>query len=78
LTSFEDYPQEKYDKKVPWYTWLKEQIRRKDAWKRRMEEKVRKLFENRPKHATKNIYVQRFERWFDEAEKEIFGRETKK
>lgn len=76
MTSFKDYPQEKYDKKEPWYTWLNKQIAKKDAWKRRMEEKVRKLFKNRP-HVQMH-HKDKVDEWFEKAEKEIFGEETKK
>jgi len=76
LTGFADYPEEEYDKKIPWYTWLKEQIRRKDAWKRRMEETVRRLFKNRP-HVQMH-HKDKVAEWFEKAEKEIFGEEIKK
>lgn len=56
MTSFKDYPQEEYQeyaKKLPWYTWLKDQIYKRDRWKLKMEKELRELWGKRPqKHAT--------------------------
>jgi hypothetical protein len=43
MTSFKDYPQEEYDHKKPWYEWMKDQLAKKDAWKKEMEEELQKI-----------------------------------
>jgi hypothetical protein len=85
LTSFKDYPQEEYDHKEPWYEWTRKQLAKKDAWKREMEEQVRKLFKNRPKiefhivrkNTKEAEAMDKLVEWFEEAKKLILGEEKK-
>jgi len=63
LTNFKDYPEEEYDHKLPWYTWMKDQIRKKDAWKRRMEKELHDELETAQKHIERKDDLEAKEWW---------------
>jgi hypothetical protein len=72
MTSFKDYPQEEYDHKKPWYEWTKEQLAKKDAWKQKMENELRKI-------ANQKLVVSiPFEQGKIDLAKKILGEEEKK